>query len=1253
MTNTLKLFTTSTLFDATSALLAKLNIRFNRQTAEPINIADLYDGAMPQYLTNALRLIEHTYFIGVANDLSLDTGEKSDNTLNQITETIESGGRYDGMFIFACDAAADAHITRSDISALTRAFNRISYANPVILIIRQANLISLSTCERMTYTQEWRKNFGEKLGKVSILRNVDCENPHRGHVNIIESICEERFRTFDGLYNHWKEKFSNELLTKKFYSELSDWYAWAVQIAKFPNNIETKVDDQRFNHESCIRLITRLIFVWFLKQKHLIPRELFDEAYIRENFIDDFDPHSRNHLLYDSEKSKYYRLILQNLFFAMLNCPIVAEGKTTPNNRRFMVHDTYHGINKDHNINNIMRYELEFKEGGNSKFLQLANRYVPFLNGGLFDCLDNKNTGIYYDGFSENQKSLDSLFLPDYLFFGSEVGNGIDLSQWYGDAKKKKVSARGIIDILNRYSFTVEENTPLEQEVSLDPELLGKVFENLLAAYNPETQTSARKQTGSFYTPREIVQYMVDESLVAHLKRKCGDDGEQLYRSLVSYSVDDVAMDDCRRKSIVEALYDCRILDPACGSGAFPMGVLQQMVHVLKKVDPTNDLWNKKVVDIATKEARQEMLKATETKAREQIEEERKARLADIEEAFNNAINYPDYARKLFLIEHCIHGVDIQPIAIQISKLRFFISLVVDQKPTNDPKTNFGIRPLPNLESKFVSANTLIPLDRTENLFTSTDEIRAYEKQLEDLSHRIFLSKRNAEKTRLRQEMDVTRMNMAMTLNNNGFLGETGYDQLVNWNMFDQNSSATFFDPEWMFGVKNGFDIVIGNPPYVEAKKLKFIASTLKLLYKVYSGTADFSVYFIEKGLNLLTKDGTLMYITTNKFFNTGYGKVIRSLLLTKQIDTIVNFEQVEVFENVLVSSVVLGVKNSERNENADSFTYKKFYKLKCEEFKREFIYGKNQMGNYPFYAITDEEWSFSDTRALSVKFKIEQGHQKLSEINGVAIYRGVTTGYNPAFIVDNQKRSDLILKDVKNQEIIKNLLQGRNIRKWYYNESDENLIFTKQGINISNYPVIENYLRLFYEKLRPRKNDESIDCGRKPGSYQWYEIQDNTAYYREFECEEKIIWGLTADKWAFTLDTECHYLPSNGYILTSTHIPAKFILGLLNSKILHYYFGFIGVMTAGGAYTLKAATISALPFATCENMQVIIDLVNEILVKKGKDHNVDVTELENKIDHIVYHLYNLTYDEVLIVDPQTPITREEYDNFKLEGIGK
>lgn len=183
------------------------------------------------------------------------------------------------------------------------------------------------------------------------------------------------------------------------------------------------------------------------------------------------------------------------------------------------------------------------------------------------------------------------LGIPDYLFFGEEVGKNIDLSEWYGDKKKKKVSARGIIDILKRYNFTVEENTPFDKEVSLDPELLGKVFENLLASFNPETQTTARKQTGSFYTPREIVQYMVDESLVAHLKRMVGEELEPQYRQLMQYSDDDVELTAEQRKSIMQSLYNCKILDPACGSGAFPMGILQQMVHILNRIDPDNSGW--------------------------------------------------------------------------------------------------------------------------------------------------------------------------------------------------------------------------------------------------------------------------------------------------------------------------------------------------------------------------------------------------------------------------------------------------------------------------------------------------------------------------------------------------------------------------------------------------------------------------------------------------------------------------------------
>ena len=153
---------------------------------------------------------------------------------------------------------------------------------------------------------------------------------------------------------------------------------------------------------------------------------------------------------YNPEESKYYRLILQNLFFAMLNRPIVPEGKDTPNNRRFRVRGNYHGMNPDYAVNNLMRYEGDFKDGGAEEFLKMANSNVPFLNGGLFDCLDDKPKNLYYDGFSERKESLEQLYLPDWLFFGEEVGKGIDLSQWYDDAKKSNVSARGIIDILKK-----------------------------------------------------------------------------------------------------------------------------------------------------------------------------------------------------------------------------------------------------------------------------------------------------------------------------------------------------------------------------------------------------------------------------------------------------------------------------------------------------------------------------------------------------------------------------------------------------------------------------------------------------------------------------------------------------------------------------------------------------------------------------------------------------------------------------------
>ena len=1227
MIQTLKRFTVESLFDAASKLLSKLNIQFDRETAEPIDVADLFDGIMPKYLTDALKAVENTYFIGVANDLSLQ-GNKSQDSLEDIADMVERGDKYDGMFIFACDAKPDANLTRSDATALTRAFNRIASANPVILLIRQNNLISLATCERTEFSSRRNQGSGEKLGKVNILRNINCDHPHRGHINILNSLGEKQFTTFEGLYQHWLTTFSNELLTKKFYSELSDWYAWAVQVARFPNDITTNEDDAKFNHEACIRLITRLIFVWFLKEKKLIPEEFFDEDYIKQNLIDNFNPHNRKGLLFFPEKSEYYRLVLQNLFFAMLNRPIVAEGKNTPNNRRFRTKVNNSGRNADYNVNNLMRYEQEFMDGGAKKFIALANSSVPFLNGGLFDCLDNKPNGLYYDGFSEREESLVQLHLPDYLFFGEEVGKGIDLSQWYGDKKKKKVSARGLIDILKRYSFTIEENTPLDQEVSLDPELLGKVFENLLAAYNPETQTSARKQTGSFYTPREIVQYMVDESLVAHLKRICGEELEPEYRRLLSYATEETSLSDEQRKAVMQAIYNCRVLDPACGSGAFPMGVLQQMVHVLRQIDPDNEMWHNFVIDRA--------IEKTKDAFGADDEEERKARLADIEEAFNRNINDPDYSRKLYLIENCIYGVDVQPIAVQISKLRFFISLVVDQNPTKDPKSNFAIRPLPNLESKFFAANTLIPLDSNRSLFTSTDDIQYYEKTLQELNHQLFLAKRNKDKQEIRQQMIDTRRMMAQTLENLGFLGADGYAQLTEWDMFDQNASSSFFDPEWMFGIKDGFDIVIANPPFVQIKKVREKDQYKSVGFDTFESTGDLYCLFYEIASKKLVPDGTAIFISSNKWLKSNYGASLRRYLLNDMNPICLLDLGPGVFENAAVDTSIL-------------LWSKQPYKGLTNISVIDDAFDLTNVNPIQVVLKSNDLWGIETFKYQSIKDKIEKIKTNLSNIN-VCLDYGILTGANKTFILSKERAINLITLDAKNKKIIKPILRGQDINRYSAQFNNIYLLCShngvkKEGVNPINierdYPTLVPYFLSF--------GDQFINRGEQGDTI--YNLR-NCAYIQKFEQDKIIYADIVQDKGRFYYDNQKFYTNDTAFIITGSNL--LYLTGLLNSSAFTFFYknfycgGSLG--KKGLRYKRDFLLRVPIPMATDKVINHIQSLVIDIQNKKKLDVNANVDNIEQKIDFLVYHLYSLTYDEVLIIDPLTPIQREEYESYISES---
>lgn len=335
------------------------------------------------------------------------------------------------------------------------------------------------------------------------------------------------------------EAFSVETLTKQFYKDLFEWYQWAIDdstLVTFPNNITTEDDDRDDVEKKVIRMITRIMFVWFIKQKELVPNRIFDIEYL-STILKEFDP-------YSTTVGNYYNAILQNLFFATLNCAIEDENGNT---RKF-------ATSTKRDIKTLYRYAEMFSIS-EQEVINLFSE-VPFLNGGLFECLDKTRyrDGVEqcynFDGFSRNDaRFADGRYkhravVPNILFFEPE---------------------KGLLSILSRYNFTIEENSPEEQQVALDPELLGKVFENLLGAYNPETKETARNQSGSFYTPREIVNYMVDESLIAYLGNN------DFVRSLFSY---DFTFDKAKSNEylkIADKLKAVKILDPACGSGAFPM----------------------------------------------------------------------------------------------------------------------------------------------------------------------------------------------------------------------------------------------------------------------------------------------------------------------------------------------------------------------------------------------------------------------------------------------------------------------------------------------------------------------------------------------------------------------------------------------------------------------------------------------------------------------------------------------------------
>lgn len=999
-----------------------------------------------------------------------------------------------------------------------------------------------------------------------------------------------------------KSRFSVEVLTKEFYKEISEWYAWAISEVTFPGEQNIINEENRIEHRSknVIRLLTRLLFVWFLKQKNLIPNEIFDEEYLKSNLLRNFDPNLNddNFFGYKSKESIYYKAILQNLFFASLNCPIKAQSLEDKRERGFRK-SSYYG--QDYGDLSVMRYEKLFID--TNKFLNLINSKVPFLNGGLFDCLDiradkeKKIIRVDIDGFSDNLPKPNKLIVPDYLFFG-EKGKGQDLSSFFGDKKKKNIDVPALLDILNKYNFTIEENTPFDQEVSLDPELLGKVFENLLASYNPETKSTARKQTGSFYTPREIVQYMVDESLIEHLKRTVGKDNEREYRKLINYTDEPLQIKDEQKLEIIKSIQNCKIIDPACGSGAFPVGVLQQMVHILSQLDPNNEIWKNLILENSIRDL-SSTLKDYTAEERDEIQ-------ADVNRNFDDSINRPDYARKLYLIENCIFGVDIQPIAIQISKLRFFISLVVDQKPTQDKNDNFGIRPLPNLEAKFVAANTLIGLNKEKNLFDNR-EIDNLQKKLLQANHRIFGAKSNKSKNRWKERVIELQNRIAEQLEILNIVSPGESKLMRGWQMFNQNTNSPFFDSEWMFGFNKDFDIVIGNPPYGVSIKDKYRKDVERHLGKV----PDYEIYyyFIEAAKKLLKSRGVLSYIIPNTYlFNTFAAKYRVKLLSEWNMNEILDCTKFPIFENATVLNTIntwqLGTSITVGYRNTSTITnFKDLIKQKRLQIDTNSLIKMNKNWGLAFSLDTQTINLVNSIRnnkiLLKDMFLVSQGYIPYRKSDLVKLY-------------GNDKGNEIVSKrlwhsNTKDGEEYIQEIYGRDISKYRYKPSG---MYVKYGKHVASYVDPQFFTK---ERLLVREitNPGIIAC---------------------------VVNGN------FVNDPQLISIIENNL---NSNYNLSLLWAILNSKLATFFhFNSSPKATKGAFPKILVQDIKEfpLPIISKKDEFIISELVNKIFSNKNEYLNIDTSAFEIHIDMIVYRLYNLTYEEILIIDPKTTILRNEYE---------
>ena len=764
------------------------------------------------------------------------------------------------------------------------------------------------------------------------------------------------------------------------------------------------------------------------------------------------------------------------------------------------------------------------------------NIKIPYLNGGLFDKdeLDKKDIDFPYKYFKE------------------------------------------LMDFFAMYNFTIDENDPEDSEIGIDPEMLGHIFENLL---------EDNKDKGAFYTPKEIVQYMSKESVTQYLKSKTPEELHTAIDSLVKQRVVEPILQNKENARLVnKALAVVKVCDPAIGSGAFPMGVLNVLFdcrHLLYSFIGKNEDFS--------------------------------------------------YAKvKRDIIQNNIYGVDIEKGAVDIARLRFWLALVVDE---NEPQ------PLPNLDFKIMQGNSLVEeicgINLADIMESGTndgqllfvDEENMDKVLIQESIRRYFSIFDHTERDSLRRRMSngIKRMIIA---NNYKLKDEIAtINVMENENFFLWHTFfADVFNRKCNDIPRNGFDIIIGNPPYINVQLMS--DSEKKLYRRNYTSffkRCDMFCLFLELGLLKLSADNGIvtLIIPSVVHSNMSYQK-IRDIILNRQWLQEIHYTGGDVFNAPTVDTTII-ICNKGGNKqitltNAIDFANPISHHVPSDYFKKY-----NNV-----ISIGDDQGSEVFDKLFNPKFDVVDHHFN--------VFQGIVTGNNPAFIFDTEQ--DALEKNI-DITLLHPLCHGRDIEKYKVRSRERRILYIDNNVNIDDYPKTKEWLFNFKDALDTRREV-------KRGVIKWYGLQWPRVK-AELDTKEKIILQNTRNEALKTrmvaiLD-DCSVYGTQGInfiIPKHSEDSLRYLLGILNSKLINYLFATKFLNLAIKAEYVKQIKI---PTANEEQQTQMENLVNQVLERKQNGCNTST--LESEIDLLVYHLYGLTYDEVLIVDPETPITREEYEKIE------